>query len=503
MINNIRESIMSQQIINIGVTPNDMTGDSIRNAFSKTNSNFKEVYTALSVLAGGTLLTNPTFSGDIGASGNVNAVGSINCTSLNATNTVACNTLTSNTVNATVLNLQGTAFLQLPVGNTAQRVGNVLNGMIRYNTDLSNVEAVINGVWQPLGPSTTSSGAASFRNRIINGDMRIDQRNAGYAYVGPTSGSYTLDRWIYFGPPMFNIQQNAGNVAPPSGFSSYLGCTVTSAYTVTGDASFNIAQFIEGYNVADFGFGAAGAKTITLSFWVMSSLSGTFAGALRNYANNRSYVFTYSIGSANTWTYITVTIPGDTTGAWIGASTSGSFLLSFDLGTGPTYSGTAGAWVSGNYVSAPGAVSTVGTLGATFYVTGVQLELGSSATPFELIPFTLSLSICKRYFECSYDYGTPVGYPTNNTAFAHVLVAAQSYPSVQVIYNVAKRVIPTVTLYSTNDGSTGNMYDVSTGTNLHSALISSSTCGFLGCVDNILVAQGDTVRLAYAANAEI
>jgi hypothetical protein len=237
------------------------------------------------------------------------------------------------------------------------------------------------------------------RNRIINGAMVIDQRNAG-ASVTPSADGYTLDRWIYQASQTskFTIQQNAGSVTPPVGFGNYLGTSVASAVTIGSSDYFLISQYIEGFNTSDLGWGTANAKTITLSFWVRSSLTGTFGGALQNNATNRSYPFTYTILSANTWEQKSVTIAGDTTGTWVGATNGLGVRVRFGLGVGSTLSGTAGAWNGNNNLSSTGAVSVVGTSGATFYITGVQLEVGTQATSFEYRQVGTELSLCQRYY---------------------------------------------------------------------------------------------------------
>jgi hypothetical protein len=238
-----------------------------------------------------------------------------------------------------------------------------------------------------------------FKNRIINGAMVIDQRNAG-ASVNPNN-SYTLDRWQGQNSQTgkYTVQQNAGSVTPPSGFSNYLGVTSSSAYSVGSSDYFFINQPIEGFNTADLSWGTANAKTITISAWVYSSLTGTFGGSLRNYAVNRSYPFSYSIPVANTWTQISVTIAGDTTGTWVGATNSVGMYVSFGLGSGSSFTTTSGSWASGNYTQGSGQVSVVGTNGATFYITGVQLEKGSIATPFEYRQYQQELALCQRYFQ--------------------------------------------------------------------------------------------------------
>ena len=230
--------------------------------------------------------------------------------------------------------------------------------------------------------------------------MRIDQRNNG-ASVTPVIGvaTYTLDRFYSYVPQSskLTIQQNAGSVTPPVGFTQYLGVTSSSAYSILSTDQFLVGQAIEGLNIADLAWGTANAKTVTLSFWVRSSLTGTFGGAIQNSAQNRSYPFSYTIASANTWTQISVTIAGDTSGTWLTTNGTGMYVF-FGLGVGSTLSATAGSWQAGNFNSATGAVSVVGTNAATWQVTGVQLELGTSATPFERRLYNQELANCQRYY---------------------------------------------------------------------------------------------------------
>ena len=260
---------------------------------------------------------------------------------------------------------------------------------------------------------TDSSGgvlrpiSSVFRNRIINGACVIDQRNAG-ASVTITSATYVIDRWKIYASQSSKLsaQQNAGSVTPPTGFTNYFGTTSLSAYSVISTDIFAMQYFIEGYNVSDLGWGTANAKTVTLSFQVYSSLTGTFGGALLNSSENRSYPFSYTISSANTWTSISITIAGDTTGTWLTTNGRGISMY-FGLGVGSAGSGTANTWSGNSYYSTTGATSVVGTSGATFYITGVQLEVGSSATGFEYRQYQQELALCQRYFwQLSYVSGT-------------------------------------------------------------------------------------------------
>ena len=248
--------------------------------------------------------------------------------------------------------------------------------------------------------ATLAPISVPFRNRIINGAMVIDQRNAG-ASVTPANAAYTLDRWqaSLTQASKFTVQQNAGSVTLPVGFSNYLGITSSSSYSILSSDIFAIGQQIEGFNVSDLGWGTANAKTVTLSFQVYSSLTGTFGGAIVNTSTaTRSYPFSYSIPVANTWTSISVTIAGDTTGSWATNNGTG-MVIRLSLGSGSTYASTAGSWAAGNYWTATGATSVVGTSGATFYITGVQLEKGSNATSFDYRPYGTELSLCQRYYQ--------------------------------------------------------------------------------------------------------
>jgi hypothetical protein len=266
---------------------------------------------------------------------------------------------------------------------------------------------------QASGGTGTTTGYYGFKNRIINGAMVVDQRNAG-ASVTPTNAQYLVDRWSanLSQASKYSVQQNAGSVTPPAGFINYLGVTSLSAYSIVSTDTFGVRQRVEGLNMTDFGWGSASAVTVTLSFWVRSSLTGTFGGALQNSAGNRSYPFSYTISSANTWEQKTVTIAGDTSGTWLTTNGIGVEVY-FGLGVGSTYSGTAGAWAGANYSSATGATSVVGTNGATFYITGVQLEKGSTATSFDYRPYGTELQLAQRYYWKRQD-------TSSSTAFANL-----------------------------------------------------------------------------------
>jgi hypothetical protein len=287
--------------------------------------------------------------------------------------------------------------------------------------------------------STVGSGWSGFKNRIINGAMMIDQRNAGASVALPTGEVYSIDRFIArFSAVSYSITQSQSSVAP-TGFKNSLFLNVTTGGTATSGVRGLVATKIEGYNFADFGYGASGASTFTMSFWVRSSLTGTFSGSFQNIDVNRSYVFTYSVSAANTWEQKTITVVGDTTGTW--NTTNGIGLtINFDLGNGSDLkTGTTGSWISGDYRGATGSVAPFTSSGATFYITGVQLEKGSTATSFDYRSYSAELAMCQRY---CVRYG---GTSNNEDVNTQVIIGYNSTSAYGAIYAVVPmRATPSV-----------------------------------------------------------
>jgi len=331
------------------------------------------------------------------------------------------------------------------------------------------------------GGTGTTTGYYGFKNRLINGSMVIDQRNAG-ASVTPSTAStayVTVDRWKPFVSQgsKLSLQQNAGAVTPPAGFGFYLGVTSLSAYSITSTDYFALNYRIEGFNTADLNWGTANAQTVTLSFWIRSSLTGTFGGSILNSAENYSYPFTYTISAANTWEQKTITIAGPTAGTWIGATNGIGLQVFFGMGVGSTYSGTAGAWASSGFiVSATGATSVVGTNGATFYITGVQLEKGSTATSFDYRPYGTELALCQRYYQ---NYGKNANAEINGACNSTIRIrGAFTLPVVMrasgtltttgtpvaYSYFAANPTLSTVNTYSATATTLAVDYNVSSGT---------------------------------------
>jgi hypothetical protein len=336
--------------------------------------------------------------------------------------------------------------------------------------------------------ANTSLGAGNasiMKNRIINGAMVIDQRNSGASVTVPaTTVTYGVDRWCAFNSQASKFTMQQSSVAPV-GFNNSLLITSSAATTVGASDYYQLQQRIEGYNVADLNWGTANAKTVTLSFWVNCSLTGTFGGTLANSATSRVYPFSYTISSANTWQQISVTIAGDTTGTW--QTTNGiGLLVNFSMGMGTSNENTAGSWY-GTYYGAPtGTVNLVATNTATFYITGVQLEVGSSATGFEYVNYQTSLANCQRYYTkfitgssayCGFGSGIAYNSTTANITF--------NYP-------VTMRATPTASLFSV-----GLFYGAAALTPITSI---SAQYGGLTSGGLQVVATGATMTAGYAAS---
>lgn len=348
----------------------------------------------------------------------------------------------------------------LKVGNLQHPDSNTVS------IQLNSAGAIVaNNNMSVVGNLTTTGmvvpSSSYLRNRIINGDMRIDQRNAGANVTQGLGLVYTVDRWAIDGSVTSKFTARGVDIGL-AGFTKALLITSAASTTVGTNDYYYIRQAIEGFNTSDLYWGTAAAKPITLSFWVYSSLTGTFGGSLRNVNNTRSYPFTYTINSANAWEQKSITIAGETTGTWSTTNTSG-IQLQFGMGVGSTYSGTAGSWAATNYISATGATSIVGTNGATFYITGVQLEEGTASTPFERRLYGQELAMCQRYYEVG--DGELVCYGTTGGSIG-----------VRASFKQTKRANPTVSIsnvYMSNSTQNGT-YDINVNGFFPVATVSAS-----------------------------
>ena len=326
-----------------------------------------------------------------------------------------------------------------------------------------------------------------FKNRIINGAGVISQYNGATAVTNSGGTTYFMDRWLVYdgsGGSHFSVGQNKGGVTPPAGFTNYIGINVTSAVSASATNNFSLQQHIEGFNIADLAWGTASAKTVTLSFWIYCSLTGTFGGSLRDNGADYLYPFSFSIPVANTWTQISITITGATGGTWLTNNGRGIGVL-FDLGLGSNFQSTAGAWTTNSYYTVTGATSLVGTNGANYYITGVQLETGTQATPFDYRDYGRELMMCQRYYEIL--WSNSINWQGNVASFYNSTRAF-----IRAWHKVTKRAQPTITLSNisftaaynnttTTTTSSANQYPTVDSTSIE--VTGSYTVGYSGHFD--------------------
>jgi hypothetical protein len=435
---------------------------------------------------------------------NINPANAQVAISPTGTGSVTVNPATAGTIN------------NMSIGATTASTGSFTNFSVTGTTSFDGSEGTAGQLLTSAGSGNTPTWTNAptgfgFKNRIINGDMRIDQRRVGTSVTIPNGiTTYSLDRWAGFGSATskFSIQQNApsfGSVTPPTGFTNYLGCTSLSAYSVGSSETYTVLQSIEGFNTADLAWGTASASPVTLSFWVRSSLTGTFGGYLANSGQSRSYPFSYVILAANTWEQKTITIAGDTTGTWLTNNGIG-IQVGFSLGTGSTLSGTAGTWSGSALYSVTGATSVVGTNGATFYITGVQLEKGSTATSFDVFPYTTELQLCQRYYTKTYlDNVAPASTASPNQANSiwQSVPTTNSYPNIgQWFYPVTMRATPTIVIYNTNTGEINRFNgDGVSYANAGANTVGNKCVSFYGA--NVTVGTSVFVAVHATADAEL
>ena len=272
----------------------------------------------------------------------------------------------------------------------------------------------------------------SFKNRIINGAMVVAQRGTSAV----SSGSYPVDRFIMVSTSSATTTAQQSSTVPSSAtFQNSVVYSVTTGASSGASDRQHLYQRIEGYNIADLGWGTANAKTVTLSFWAYASLAGTYSASFSNSAQTRSYVASYTL-SANTWTQVSLTVAGDTSGTWL-TTTGIGIQLSWDFGSGSTYTGTANTWSGSYYLAATGQATLSATTGATFYITGVQLEVGVTATTFDYRAYGQELALCQRYFN---KFGGNSAYET----FGSGLAINTTTGWVCVTYPVEMRATPAV-----------------------------------------------------------
>ena len=381
------------------------------------------------------------------------------------------------TAGTSTTTLNGTLSLQNALPVTQGGTGSTTStgsGSVVLATSPTITTPTINQINTSVANTSLGAGNASImKNRIINGAMVIDQRNAGASVTITTAEEFITDRW-QFAPSASSKLTAQQSTTAPAGFNNSLLLTSSAATSVGSGDYYFLGQKIEGFNFADCGWGTADAKTVTLSFWCRSSITGTYGGALVNSAQNRSYPFSYTILAANTWEQKSITIAGDTSGTWIGATNGTGVRLRLGFGIGSTYSGTAGAWAAANYMAPTGATNWISTSGATFYITGVQLEVGSSATGFEYRQYGTELALCQRYYAKTYNTNTSPATVTNDGSIIGVANGSANRPLVNWSLPVVMRANPTTTLYSPYTGTSGVVRNLDTNADITGAVLFAS-----------------------------
>jgi hypothetical protein len=300
--------------------------------------------------------------------------------------------------------------------------------------------------------SDAQTALTGFRNKLINGDMRVAQRGVITSTTALTTGAFTADRWRAVGVVTTAAATYVqGNSAPNSDFQYNSAVEISTADTsITSTKAAWIEQGVEGFHARDLI-----GKPITISFWVRSAKTGTHCVALRNSGSDRSYVATYTVSAVNVWEYKVITVPVGliTAGTWNWTNGLG-FYLRFVLAAGDSFHTTAGAWQTGNFMATSTQVNCLDAISNIFAITGVQLEAGTVATQFEHRPIGLELSLCQRYHEVATVYSASSG-GTNRTDLTWVP------------WRAVKRADPVVAIVSAS---------VNTGTNTLSS--QGSTTGF-------------------------
>ena len=352
------------------------------------------------------------------------------------------------------------------------------------------------------GQQLPTAGALSNRNKIANGAMIIDQRNAGSSVTVNDSNNYFAADRFKFG--ISSSPTGAGTLQQvsdgPDGFEKSNKFTVTTAdSSIPATQSYNLLQEIEGQDVSDLAWGSSAAKTVTFSFYVKTSLNGTFGGSIQNSSRDRSYPFTYAISSseANTWVRREITIAGDTSGTWLTTNGVGLRVL-WGIGNGASRTASAGAWAASDARGATGQVQIIGTNSSTFQVTGVQLEVGDKATPFEHRSYGDELAKCQRYFETSYPPGTSVGSAsaTAPTSYNTVTGFFRDWQD----FKVTKRATPTVKFYSSDNGTVDKLYNAHTTSDISIVADNHSVNG--ARVSANASSSGNLIRWNYTADSE-
>jgi hypothetical protein len=320
----------------------------------------------------------------------------------------------------------------------------------------------------------SGSNNQTMRNRIINGAMTIDQRNNGAAITLSNTNQFPVDRFVAARDTSgATCTAQRSTVVPPNYVNSLLWTTTTGSSPASGNDNI-MYQYIEGFNVADFGWGTANAQPFTLSFWVRSSLTGTYGVSFANSDNSRCFMGTYTVSAANTWEFKTITVPGDTTGTWLTNNGIGLRIF-WDMGSGTSRSiAASSSWGASFGTGLTGGVKVVATTGATFYITGVQLEEGTAASPFENRLIGTELSLCQRYYQVIQNTGAGTGVAPSDGGFISLAAFDTTNAYGPILFQQTMRASPTISLSDT-PANTIALYWNGTGADCDSFVVNNTS----------------------------
>lgn len=404
----------------------------------------------------------------------------------------------------------GTVFIADPTNSTQQLKVNAdgsINAVVSsFGTASAGNGLVVTGGAIGISPTT---GPSQSENRIINGDFLIDQYNEFNSVTLAATG-YPIDRWRLGESVGSSITTQGLTTSPPPGLNNSLTMTVASATTPSAAQTFGLTQRIEGSSVADLQFGTAGAKSVALSFWAKSSLTGVFSCSIRNGqaggGATRSYLVSYQIALANTWQLFSFIIPGDTTGTYLYGTNQIGLQVGFDLGSGSNAQSTANSWQAGSFTEITGANQLVATLSATLSIANVRLYAGTYALPYSPRQYGLELELAQRYYRKSFPAGTAPAQSAGVTGAICVKnPIALGDPSVYVAFAPQMMAAPTIVTFNPS-AANANWRDVTAASDATVSVdpaTAKGPSGVLLATSGAITTLGDVLAIHYTAQAEL
>ena len=341
--------------------------------------------------------------------------------------------------------------------------------------------------------ATALGSSAINPNIIINGNMDIAQRGA--SFVAAANNDMTLDRflWTNSGTGVVTITQDSASVPDGSEFAQKVDVTTADTSLAATD-QYTIGYFAEGKDTSVIKSGTSSAEAIVLTFYVRSTITGTYHVAFRNSANDRSYPASYTVDVADTWEQKTITLTADVTGTWLDGINTIGMRINFIVAVGSNKEGTANAWQAGSFFSAAGAANGMSSTSNSFHVTQVKLEIGSAATEFQLNPIADELILARRYYErltsLAVNEDVSPSYNTSTTVAAGILN-----------YQVEKMKAPTISFSGQTDFEVAHAATQTVTTAIAGAKINTNLCKLTATVASGLTAgQGSSIRFVAASD---